>query len=895
MKQNLTNFKGFSAMRKILNHFKTPKKNTRSFWLFMGVILLSFNFGYSQSRIFEQIQDAKATNAEFNLIDVFSESNQRYTRANVFNDLTEVYLLNLNIGLRDLNEPTLSFEIPLGKQTVTLDLMEVEDKFYEYEVVTADGVRYSADRSKSRHYRGIIRGNHHSLVAISFFEDNVSGMISTSEGNFNLGKVKDTDRYILYNDRNLTEKKGFDCYTTDDDFINYDPEVLSRNTKDTRAFETNCVRLYFETEYDMFQNLGSVVAVENYVTTIYNQFAVIYYNEGIDTTISEINVWNSADPYSGGTSSMLSQFQTNITTFNGDLGHLITFRSGVAGLAAGFDGLCNSNPDLSLAVSKGLVPTITALPAFSYNVFLLAHEFGHLFGSRHTHACVWNGNNTAIDGCSSCQENPNPNGGGCNWCTQPPLPPNGGTIMSYCSLTSAGVDFNHGFGQQPGNVIRDRVANGSCLADCSSCPVSSNSFDIYSQDRPITAGVAYDDGTEPNPDTGPMWISEDIWVRQNLGTGSTTPENPEFKEFSANGVNVRVRNLSNTTSSDCAVLKVYFSKASTGLQWPTHFNNFYQNVLGTPVLHGDIIGTAILPAIPPNGVITVEIPWYPPNPADYQVSTHHFCLVSRILSPNDPMNSEVVGSVSPNVRNNNNIAWKNVSVYDATPNNFTGPTGVYIRGIDRESPFTNIRFMDEGFNDPIRKKFFDLGIVVIDLEPELFRILKDNGSLEGDGIKVIGRNKIAVSSREAVLEKFPLKYGETFYMQLDFKLYDDLKEGEEIILDVVQENAAKRSFDGGERFLIVHPKKKTSEVNSDGKKPSFNIVPNPNNGVFDIKLSNLDTGRYVILDIYGNRILEGEFENQDEVSIDISKMNTNLFFVKVISGETTINKVLVKK
>lgn len=418
-------------------------------------------------------------------------------------------------------------------------------------------------------------------------------------------------------------------------------------------------------------------------------------------------------------------------------------------------------------------------------------------------------------------------------------------------------------------------------------------FDIYSQDRPVTAGAAYDDGTEPNPDSGPMWISEDIWVRQNLD-GGTTPQNPEFKLTSPNGVYVNVRNLSSTASTDCAILKVYFSKASTGLQWPTHFNDYFLNVGGSNVLHGDLIGSASIPSIPPNGMVTVEIPWYPPNPSDFIVDTHHFCLVSRILTPNDPMYNEVSGSVSPNVRNNNNIAWKNLSVYDINPNNISPPTGVYIRGIERDYPRTNIRFVDVGFEDPMENKFFDRGTLIVDIQPELFQILEHNGSFNIEGIEVIDRNRILVSSREAFLKDFPLDYNKTFYMKFEFRLFEDLKEGEEIIFDLVQENAVKKTLVGGERFLIVNSKEGRSQNELIKIQPTFDIVPNPNNGIFDIKLSNLNIGKYLILDIYGNTVLEGNFDNQEEISIDISSMNTNLFFVKIISGETIINKVLVK-
>ena len=151
-----------------------------------------------------------------------------------------------------------------------------------------------------------------------------------------------------------------------------------------------------------------------------------------------------------------------------------------------------------------------------------------------------------------------------------------------------------------------------------------------------------------------------------------------------------------------------------------------------------------------------------------------------------------------------------------------------------------------------------------------------------------------MSSREASLKDFPLDYNKTFYMKFEFRLFEDLKEGEEIIFDLVQENAVKNTLVGGERFLIVNSKERRNQKEPDKKQQSFDIVPNPNNGIFDIKLSNLNTGNYLILDIYGNIVLEGKFKNEEKISIDISSMNTKLFFVKIISGETTISKVLIK-
>lgn len=90
----------------------------------------------------------------------------------------------------------------------------------------------------------------------------------------------------------------------------------------------------------------------------------------------------------------------------------------------------------------------------------MTHEMGHALGSPHTHACAWNGNNTAIDGCGPAAGY----GEGCNG----PIPSQGGTIMSYCHLIAGvGINFNLGFGPQPGQLIRTTVDSKSCLGtDC---------------------------------------------------------------------------------------------------------------------------------------------------------------------------------------------------------------------------------------------------------------------------------------------------------------------------------------------------------------------------------------------------------------------------------------------
>ncbi|MEL6924054.1 MAG: zinc-dependent metalloprotease, partial [Bacteroidota bacterium] len=229
-------------------------------------------------------------------------------------------------------------------------------------------------------------------------------------------------------------------------------ELMPQSGVDFRD-EGDCIRIYVESEYDLFQNKGSEAAVVSFLTGAMNQNGALYANENIATSVSQIFVWTTnTDPYDANNSSgYLSDFQNFRNDWDGDLAMLVNLRN-IGGVAAGFNGLCNNNRDNSMCYS-GINSTYQDWPSYSWTIDIIAHELGHLFGSRHTHACVWNGNGTAIDGCYFTEGS----------CPDPGYP-DAGTVMSYCHLNGRpGKDLALGFGPQPGNVIRGRVASAGCL------------------------------------------------------------------------------------------------------------------------------------------------------------------------------------------------------------------------------------------------------------------------------------------------------------------------------------------------------------------------------------------------------------------------------------------------
>ncbi len=165
-------------------------------------------------------------------------------------------------------------------------------------------------------------------------------------------------------------------------------------------------------------------------------------------------------------------------------------------------------------------------------------------------------------------------------------------------------------------------------------------------------------GAEPNMICSALWNSSNIYVR-NLPDGltNTSPQNPIWGQ--TNYVYVKVKNISTATLPNGTV-HVYFAKASTGLDWPRDWNGNYVG----GVRYGDFIGQATITALLPGATATVQIPWNTvPNPADYgDPDARHFCLLARLTSAADPITFAEVQSNFTNVQNNNNIAWKNVTI-----------------------------------------------------------------------------------------------------------------------------------------------------------------------------------------------------------------------------------------
>lgn len=354
--------------------------------------------------------------------------------------------------------------------SVVLELVPAKNFSPDFQVRAASEGGPEAEVNTGIHYWGTVKGDPESLVTISVFDNELMGMIATKDARYNIGALaNDRDRtHILYKESDLKKNNTFNCFTDDDLHRIGEKEV----TESRSIGPDNCVRMYVEADYTVFQNKGSVANATAYITGVFSQVSALYTNESVNLVLHFLKIWDVTDPYTGPTASnYLTQFRTAMNgSFNGDLAHLVGIH-GLGGVAY-VDVLCN--PAYGVGYSS-IQSTYSNVPTYSWTVEVVTHEIGHNLGSSHTHACAWNGNNTAIDGCGPAAGYSE----GCNAAV-----PAAGTIMSYCHLVSGvGIDFNLGFGPQPGDRIRSEVYNAACLnacgggGGCSYVGINTNNFD----------------------------------------------------------------------------------------------------------------------------------------------------------------------------------------------------------------------------------------------------------------------------------------------------------------------------------------------------------------------------------------------------------------------------------
>lgn len=441
--------------------------------LLQAILFLFFNLSLcaQNNPVAKRIANHHQQNDTFEQYQLFSKDNDARKSALYTAAAKDAVVLDLNpeelTRLRRQKPETIEISFPHKERTITVELYK--EKVFTAGFHAVDQDKVPIDYEPGVYYRGIVENDPRSVVAFSFFENDVVGVASApGAGNMVVGKIENSGAYISYTDYTLTGNSLFQC-GVDELPGNKNKQISykSGKTSSKGTMTTNCVRVYYEIAYHHYLKNGkSTTETLNWITAVHNNIAALYANDDIQISLSNILIWTSPDPYNGTNRENLYQFRNSRLAFDGDLAHFVDDPSGSGGVAF-INSLCQGYRYAYTAIPH----YYQNIPVFSWTIAGMAHEMGHSLGSPHTHACAWNGNDTAIDGCGPAVGDDE----GCD----APLPESG-TIMSYCHMVQdVGINFANGFGPQPSALIRNTVDSKPCLGtDCiTSCMTTVS--DVY--------------------------------------------------------------------------------------------------------------------------------------------------------------------------------------------------------------------------------------------------------------------------------------------------------------------------------------------------------------------------------------------------------------------------------
>jgi hypothetical protein len=333
-------------------------------------------------------------------------------------------------------------------------------------LVVREGNVYELNPVQMQFYKGSVSELPNSFAYLAVFDDNAYGFVSITEKErdvlYELKIKEDNSENKYYSfaevDNLLLNGNNFQCHIEEQPeyflraeelLTNY--EQKKRKGEHSPNFLSNEIYkadIAVECDYRYFQmmNYDEDLAIKH-AMSIYGAVSAIYQKQ-LDCflNISYFKLWTSDDPYNGtGAGEIMDSFaaywRENMSHVDRSVAQIVSsFNDG--GMANGVGVLCNKQYGYSSALVNGVQMYPNDGSSF-WNVFVVGHELGHLFGAVHTHNCFWN---PPIDSCFAAE------GGDCF----SEISMKRGTLMSYCNFR--GVLFH----ERVADYLKSYIQN-SCL------------------------------------------------------------------------------------------------------------------------------------------------------------------------------------------------------------------------------------------------------------------------------------------------------------------------------------------------------------------------------------------------------------------------------------------------
>lgn len=307
-----------------------------------------------------------------------------------------------------------------------------------------------------------------------------------------------------------------------------------------------------------------------------------------------------------------------------------------------------------------------------------------------------------------------------------------------------------------------------------------------------------DDGTVPSHVTY-MWNSPDVWIEDGSGHRVDNPIGGERYY-----VCVKVWNAEVNPSNGMQKILLNWSKAGVNMPWPSGWDgSIIYSADGHNVPMSGFVGESVIPSCTRYYPATVRVPWIVPRGEDYNFGIFrnseeqwHFCLLARIHDGND-----IVGENEHNypidqfVLNNNNVAWKNISVLEEAP--------AALIWVGNGKPSTHPYDFDIVFHkNTTGRSLLDYGEVYLRLNQSLVDNWQKGGSV-CSGLRHIGDNCFRILDANASLNNVEIPAGEFGWIESVVKFYTNQNMRENTFaFDIVMRD--DKELYGGEHYEAVY-------------------------------------------------------------------------------------------
>ena len=321
-----------------------------------------------------------------------------------------------------------------------------------------------------------------------------------------------------------------------------------------------------------------------------------------------------------------------------------------------------------------------------------------------------------------------------------------------------------------------------------------------------------DIGDEPS-NASRLWASPDIWIEDMAGNRGNPYGDDDYN------VCVRIHNRSDNASLGNERLLLNWAKAGIDLNWSGSWTGEEFFICkGKKVPKGGYVGDingVVIPSIPAHSNYVIKIKWHVPKPEDYMGCSavgdqlRHFCLLARVYDGHPILHeNESSISVKDLVRDNNNVAWRNVTILEGKQNR-----GAVSVGNPFKEPRTFSLSYSLRYNGLDEQLLYNYADVYLNMSSNLFELWQKS-DFAGKGFKVVDKNKILLTEPTATIERLVLQPEELYLLEAEVNFFtQEEPENNEFVFDIAEyvddENGGKELI-GGETYIAIRNSERDS-------------------------------------------------------------------------------------